>query len=194
MRNITLFVEDEAHEAVLGTLVKRLASEFHIVVEINFRSARGGFSRTLSKLREYIRDIKRGYEITPDLLVICTDGNCKGYTARKQEIEQEITEYGGAIIYAIPDPHIERWLLLDSTAFKNVLGRGCPAPPKKCERDLFKRKLLDAILGAGVRPLLGGIEHAEDIVNEMNLEYLEQADESLGRLLKALRDSFKVWI
>ena len=109
------------------------------------------------------------------------------------DLVRKVSPSQGWVIYAIPDPHIERWLLLDSGAFKTVLGKGCPAPDQKCERDRYKYLLLEAIRGAGITPLLGGIEHAEDLVKAMDLQYLEQADDSLGRLLKALHDKFKGW-
>ena len=96
-------------------------------------------------------------------------------------------------MYAIPDPHIERWLLLDSAAFKAVLGRGCEVPQQKCERKRFKRLLLEAVRTAGVTPPLGGIEYTEKLVNAMDLRRLESADESLGRMLKDLRTVFKTW-
>lgn len=193
MREITLFVEDVAHETFLRALVQRVADECSVPVEIRFRSARGGFSRVLRELERYIRDIERGVEFHPHLLIICTDGNCKGYVARRQEIERAIGDHDGTYICAIPDPHIERWLLLDSAAFKAVLGRGCPAPPKKCERNLFKKRLLDAVLDAGVRPLIGGLEYTEAIVQALNLESAARADESLARLLTDLRGQFKEW-
>ena len=96
-------------------------------------------------------------------------------------------------MYAIPDPHIERWLLLDSAAFKAVLGRGCDVPQQKCERRRFKRLLLEAVRATGVTPLLGGIEYTEPLVKAMDLRRLESADESLGRLLKDLHILFKTW-
>jgi len=91
------------------------------------------------------------------------------------------------------DPHIERWLLLDSAAFKAGPGRGCDVPQQKCERKHFKRLLLEAVRAAGVTPLLGGIEYTETLVKAMDLRRLESADESLGRLLKNLRVLFKTW-
>lgn len=97
------------------------------------------------------------------------------------------------MIYAIPDPHIERWLLLDSAAFKKVLGKGCAAPGQKCERDLYKRLLIAAIRDAGREPLFDGVEYAEALVNAMDLDYLERTEESLGRLLKELRHKFQEW-
>jgi hypothetical protein len=129
----------------------------------------------------------------PDLLIVGTDGDCKSVLKRKQEVDQVTAGFKAPVICAIPDPHIERWLLLDSAAFKAVLGKGCDAPDQKCERDRYKRLLMKAIHNAGLTPLLGGIEHAEDIVNHLNLSQLEKSDASFGRFLKAVRDKFKEW-
>jgi hypothetical protein len=147
----------------------------------------------VSKLKECINDLQSNQEELPNILIIATDGNCKGYTRRKQEIDSATKSFHGRLIYAIPDPHIERWLLLDSVAFKKVLGKGCLAPVQKCERNLYKRLLLDAVRKTGVNPPLGGIEYTEDLVHAMNLEYLERTEDSLGKLLKALREIFKEW-
>ncbi len=54
----------------------------------------------------------------PDLFIVATDANCRGYTERKREIDLAIEKFKEITIYAIPDPHIERWLLLDSLAGK----------------------------------------------------------------------------
>ncbi len=113
--------------------------------------------------------------------------------AREREIDQHIGDFSGLAVYAIPDPHIERWLLLDAAAFKAVFGRGCAAPDQKCERHRYKTLLREAIRDAGIIPLLGGIEYAEDLVKAMNLRHLERADRSLRRLIRALRDRFKAW-
>ena len=83
--------------------------------------------------------------------------------------------------------------MLDSAAFKTVLGKGCYAPKQKCERKRYKRLLLEAVRGAGMTPLLGGIEYTEDLVKAMNLPFLESEGESLGRLIKDLRVVFKTW-
>ena|SRR5579872_4284713 len=101
--------------------------------------------------------------------------------------------FTGKVVYAIPDPHIERWLLLDSNAFKKVLGKGCDAPPRKCERDLYKRLLLQAVRATDLKAPFSGIEYTEDLVNAIDLDYLERNDESLGKLLKELRQLFQEW-
>ncbi|MCW5968029.1 MAG: hypothetical protein KIT57_05915 [Blastocatellales bacterium] len=95
------------------------------------------------------------------------------------------------MICAVPDPHLERWLLIDSGAFKKVLGKGCQAPDQKCERDRYKKLLLNAICNAGRTPLIGGLEHTEDIVNAMDLANLKMVDDSFGKLLKALERVLK---
>lgn len=193
MRKINLFVEDRGHAVFLQALVQRLANQYRISVVIRLGSARGGYGKMVSKLKEYINDLQGDQEDLPDLLIVATDGNCKGYSGRKQEIDNAARGFRGQVIYAIPDPHIERWLLLDSAAFKKVLGKGCSAPIQKCERALYKRLLLEAIRNTGVNPPLGGIEYTEDLVLAMNLDYLERAEDSLGKLLKALREIFREW-
>jgi Domain of unknown function (DUF4276) len=193
VRKINLFVEDRGHAVFLQALVQRLADHYRIPVFIRLGSARGGYGKMVSKLKEYISDLQLDQEDLPDLLIVATDGNCKGYMGRKQEIDSAVKGFNRRVIYAIPDPHIERWLLLDSAAFKKVLGRGCSAPIQKCERALYKRLLLEAVRKAGVNPPLGGIEYAEDLVHAMNLEYLERIEDSLGKLLKALREIFREW-
>lgn len=186
-------MEDDYHREFLGALVQRLATLYKIQVEINFVSAYGGHGKVLYELRHHILDLQRDKSNTPDLFIVATDGNCKGYVGRKQEIERAIKDFSGTLIYAIPDPHIERWLLLDSAAFKTVLGQGCSAPIQKCQRDLYKRLLSDAIRNAVGSSTFSGIEYIADLVNAMNLDYLERAEESLGRLLKELRHVFQEW-
>lgn len=93
----------------------------------------------------------------------------------------------------IPDPHIERWFLLDSEAFKNVYGMGCAKPDYKCERDRYKRILLNAIYQATKTPPIDGTERLEELVNAMDLQRIEQADRSIGRFLTALKRQFRNW-
>ncbi len=131
----------------------------------------------------------------PDLIIAATDANCTGLNNRIKEIN----DASGStpfftIVPAIPDPHIERWLLLDGAAFRRVFGRGCDAPDQKCSRDLYKQRLTDAVLAAGTEPILGGIEFAEEIVREMDIERAKQADHSLSSFLENLNDQFRQWM
>lgn len=193
MRRIVLFVEDYGHETFINTLVKRLACENGIEVKIENRNVRGGYGKVITEYQSYLRDLRREMDRLPDLLIAATDANCKGYLERRREIEETNKEFKNFTVYAIPDPHIERWLLLDSAAFKSVLGKGCDAPDQKCSKDRYKKLLLEAIQNAGVTPPLGGMEYAEDIVNTMNLQRMEQADASFGKFLKNLHNKFKEW-
>ncbi|MFZ3116161.1 MAG: DUF4276 family protein [Syntrophales bacterium] len=193
MHKVILFAEDYGHETFIRTLLERLAQEHNADIAIVSRSVRGGHGKVISEFQAFLKYLNRGKEEMPDLLVVATDANCKGYGDRKREIDEVSDQFKDLVVCAIPDPHIERWLLLDSSAFKSIFGRGCKAPDQKCERDRYKRLLAEAVQAAGIVPPLGGIEYTEDIVNEMDLKKMEQANASLGRFLKELRVIFKQW-
>ena len=191
MREIALFVEDDAHQQVIGALVRRIAAEFNIVARFDWRSAVGGHGKVVTELANYMRDLKRQGSPWPDLIVAATDANCKGLNERGKEIGH--LDAPAPVILAIPDPHIERWLLLDGAAFMAVFGTGCDAPYQKCDRGRYKQQLIEAIHTAGTTPLLGGIEYAEDIVKEMNIDRASRLDRSFKRFVEDLRDAFQGW-
>ena len=193
MRNISLFVEDRAHEVFLTALIQRLADEYNVKINIKASSVRGGHGKVITELRQYLRDLQHYKEDLPDLIIVGTDGNREGFSERKEAIDQVTSGFTDLVICAIPDPHIERWLLLDSAAFKTVLGKGCQAPDQKFEKTRYKRLLIEAVLEAGLIPILGGIEHTADLVNAMDLQRVAQVDRSIDRLLRALKQQFRVW-
>ena len=96
-------------------------------------------------------------------------------------------------LLAVPDPHIERWLLLDGSAFKTVFGKGCEAPDQKCDRDRYKGLLIQAILATGRLPNLGGIEYAKDIVLQMDIHRASGLDKSFRRFVEDLFNTFRKW-
>ena len=193
MYNISLFAEDEAHEDFLTTLAQRFAETYRVEIDMTTYSVSGGYGRVISELKQYHRDLQSHQEALPHLILVGTDGNCKKPPEREQEIRQAISGFTDFVISAIPEPHIERWLLLDAEAFKTVFGKGCPAPDKKCERDRYKRLLLNAILQAGSEPSLTNFGYVVDIVNAMNFQRMARRNDSLGRLLKALQNQFEIW-
>ena len=193
MYNISLFAEDEAHEDFLTTLAQRFAETYRVEIAMTTYSVSGGYGRVISELKQYHRDLQSHQEALPHLILVGTDGNCKKPPEREQEIRQAISGFTDFVISAIPEPHIERWLLLDAEAFKTVFGKGCPAPDKKCERDRYKRLLLNAILQAGSEPSLTNFGYVADIVNAMNFQRMARRNDSLGRLLKALQNQFEIW-
>ena len=193
MRRIALFVEDSAHELFLSALVRRLRDEYKVDLEIIPRSVRGGHGKVIKELKQYLIGLENGWETRLDALVVATDANCNSLSQRRKEIEEACEGFEDLLIPAIPDPHIERWLLLDSAAFKIAVGKGCDPPDNKCERDRYKGKLREALLEAGITPLLGGAEYAEDIVKAMDLQRMERIDDSLGERLRSLRNKFQSW-
>ena len=191
MREIALFVEDEAHRQVIGALVRRLANEHSVKARLDWRNAIRGHGKVVQELDNYLRDLKRQGDPKPDLIIVATDANCKGFKGRMGEISG--LDAPAPVVFAVPDPHIERWLLLDGAAFKAVFDRGCSAPDLKCSRDLYKQRLIEAIRAAGVIPNLGGIEYAEDIVQFMDIRRAARADVSFRRFIGSLRTKFQGW-
>ncbi len=166
MPEIALFVEDFAHRQVVEAVIVRLAAESGLGIRLDWRNAVGGHGRVVSEFKRYLRDLERQEGPAPDLIVIATDANCKGLNARTREFRR--LQAPTPLIQAIPDPHIERWLLLDGAAFRAVFGHGCDEPDLECSRDRYKQRLVQAMRDAGVQPSLGGIEYAGDIVRHMN--------------------------
>ena len=180
MCEVALFVEDNAHRKVIGALLRRVADESGLTVRLDWRSAVGGRGRVVQELKRYLRDLttQGGH---PDLIVVATDANCTGLQQRIREVDASAAV--SPVVLAVPDPHIERWLLLDGAAFRSVFGKGCDAPDKKCDRGRYKHQLFEAVRATGVVPQLGGIQYAEDIVQHMDIERTAQADPSFGRFV-----------
>jgi len=193
MRRIALFVEDYAHEQFLSALLHRLAEESGVCIRLDWRNARRGHGAVVTEFKQYLRDVQLQGDEQPDLIVAATDANCKGLRERTNALSNVTQRADLRIVFAVPDPHIERWLLVDSGAFKKVFGRGCNAPDQKCERARYKKMLIDAILESGITPSLGGIEYAGDIVKEMDLDQAARNDASLNRLLDEVNAVFREW-
>ena len=192
MHEIALFVEDNAHQQVVGALVERLAEEHGISVRLRWYSAVRGYGRVVQELSDYLRDMERQGAPWPDLIVAATDANCHGANARIASFGR--LQVPAPVVLAVPDPHVERWLLLDGAAFRRVFGRGCQAPDQKCSRDRYKQLLTSAIFQAGVVPILGGIEYAAEVVQHMDVDRAMRADRSLQRFVEQLRDIFRGWV
>ena len=193
MRSVNLFVEDTVHGDFLVALVQRVANAYNIEIKIKVSSVRGGHETVITELRQYQQDLQHNAEDLLDLIIVGTDSNSKGFLQREKEINQATSSLADRVISMVPKPHIERWLLLDAEAFKTVFGGGCSVPKRKCDRDRYKRLLLQTIHNAGVIPLLGGIEHIADLVNAMDLQHLEQSDRSFRRFFRALQQRFENW-
>ena len=125
MREIVLFVEDFAHRQIIGPLVERIAGEQDVAMRLDWRSAVRGHGQVARELGDYLRDVGRQGEPWPHLIVVANRRrNCKGLNERGKEIERCIGQAPAPVVLAVPDPHVERWLLLDGAAFKAVFGQG----------------------------------------------------------------------
>ena len=193
MYNISLFVEDQAHEIFIVTLGQRLAAEYQIKINLTFYNLRGGHGKVMRTLKKYQRDLQSNQENLPDLIIVGIDSNCTGFLEREKEINQITFDLGDLVISMVPEPHIERWLLLDSEAFKTVFGKGCPTPDQKCEQDRYKRLLLNAIYEAGIDPSSAAVEYIEDLIKAVDLQRVAQIDKSIERFLSALHRRFRTW-
>lgn len=191
MVDLMLIVEDHAQRVFISALIDRVAREHDVGVQAQVRIASGGAAGVLMEVQRLEQDIALGLISVPDILVVALDANCHGRAARRGEVDEAAADLAVDLVHAIPDPHIERWLLLDGQAFRAVLGRGCAAPDQKCERDRYKRLLADAVQQAGVRPLLGGVEYAADIAAEMDLNRAARADRGFAQFIDELRSSFR---
>lgn len=189
MHNITVFAEDLAHLKVIRSFISRLAGPEGSAYVIDERNGSGGKGRAFSELKLFVRDLVAGFVAVPDLLIVGIDANCKTFAKTQRDAEQIVGGVGIAYVLAIPDPHIERWLLLDARAFKHVFGRGCQAPDQKCERNRYKNWLRKEIEAAGHKPPLGGIEYADDIISHIEIDRIDDA--SLKRFVEDLRRALR---
>lgn len=192
MRSISLFAEDFGHEAVLVPLIVRVAQQYRVEVKVRRLSVRGGFPRVAFELDQYVKDLLRFRETLPHLVVVATDANCDGFSQRRAQLVEPAKPIVDRVAYAVPDPHIERWLLRDPAAFRAALGIACDPPDQKCDRDRYKKLLIQAVCAAGATPLLGGLEYAEDIVGHMNLGPTTTSDD-FGDFLQELHARFRLW-
>jgi hypothetical protein len=193
MHKALLFGEDGGHAVVLQALVERVARERSVAVQVEAKWAHGGLGRMVTELRGFLRDVEAARAPLPDLLLVARDANCKGHLPCQLAMRRVVAAYPGPVVIAVPDPHVERWLLLDPAAFKTVLGRGCAAPDNKCGRDRYKERLIQSVLDAGVLPTSSGLEFSKQLVDAMDLHRLERKDASLGHLLQDLREQFNQW-
>jgi len=185
MNSIVLFCEDSAHEKFITSLISRLKLELNKDITVIVGVANGGKGVVITKVREYFKKVKEQRVAFPDGVIVGVDANSSGVHKTKKSIYECVPEeLWGKVITAIPNPHIERWLLEDPNAFRQVFGKGCDFPRGRSSRDLFKRHLVDQIIAAkGIRPPLGGLEYIDDIVNVMDIDGFRSKGDSLGRFL-----------
>jgi hypothetical protein len=128
---------------------------------------------------------------------VAIDGNCKGHSDRIEQLERYIKishPFKGRVVYAVPDPHVERCYLMDQRALKEGVGlQRAPSMPRyKCERAHYKQVLNQALRESDVSSLLSGAEYAERIVNNIaDVESLYGQDAGFRVFVEDLRRMFR---
>lgn len=178
---------------VVPVLLRRVAADLGVAVDLHVESSSGGKPVVFRTLRRAAREASRGGSGPGGLVVAVVDANCQGYREARRQVEEAAGILQDRLVCAIPDPHVERWLLLDSEAFARILGRGCRAPDQKCDKDRYFGLLIREIHAAGVVPVQAGLEYAEAILTAMNLTRAEGQDPSLRNFLRDLKSQLKRW-
>jgi hypothetical protein len=159
MPDIALLCEDSFHEKFVGALFRRFEQEYSVRAVLRPFSSRGGIAQMHGELKYFLRDLERDRQRLPDGVVVVVDANCKGYNQRKALMDRVVAhrpQFKQLVSYAIPDPHIERWMLVDPRGVQTVFHRGCTLPALKCQKDEYKRILRAEIRESGVEPVLRG--------------------------------------
>jgi len=196
---ILYFLEDRAQEGFIKALVNRIAQDESIPLNSlkhDVRSARDG-SRAITEFKRFMKDTMQSRSSDVDLLVVGIDGNCKEHRDQIRQLEQHIRgehPLRDRVVYAVPNPHIERWYMMDQRAFKNGVGvdRSPDMPPYKCKRDYYKRLLRGTLAELNVGSLLGGAEYAESIVASItSLDSLRSQNAGFQTFVDGLRAFFR---
>jgi len=169
--SIDLFAEDNGHAIVITAILKKMLPACEIQST--------GINRKLRILKASLQ------QVACDLLVLVKDANKVGMIKRKKELLELVPDrLQSNVVLCTPEPYIERWLLLDSKAFKAVYGRGCDAPAIDKEGSYYKDALKKAIAAAGV---LGssGFDRAADIINAMDFDTIQ--DDSFQTFITELK-------
>jgi hypothetical protein len=196
---ILYFLEDRAQEGFIKALVNRIAQDIPIPIDSlnhDVRSAQGG-STVIPEFKRFMKDTMQISSSDVDLLVVAIDGNCKGHNERVRQLEGYVNPLHplrSKIVYAVPDPHIERWYIMDQRAFKNGVGidRAPDMPSYKCKKDYYKNLLHRVLAESDVSSLFGGTEYAENIVNKIvSIDSLFTQNAGFQNFIEGLRNFFQ---
>lgn len=189
---VVFFLEDHAQEALIPNIVRRLINDERknpIDYDLRVLSSRGGGS--IRAYKEFIKGVKKRKTPAADVLIVGSDGNCNGFVKRRTQLNDAVKGVPySTIITAIPDPHVERWYLLDSQALAGAAGvpvRAVP-PNAKCDKGHYKKLLKDAFAQHNLFPPLGGAEYGPRVAETMDLYAVGVADHALRDFIEQVRD------
>ena len=198
---LAYFLEDVGQEAFLIALTERIAEGVGLTTDKlrhDPRSTIGGKGMAVSELRRFLRDVRRERERPFDVLIVAIDGNCQGYAEKRDEILRVVkqTGYPGRVVCAIPNPHIERWYLVDAQCLRRVIEAETQpeTPVYKCERGRYKHALREAFRQAGIVAPLGGAEYGPEIAAALDLYIVGKADAGFKHFVDELRVALKSFV
>lgn len=189
---VALFLEDLAQEAFILPLCERLMVEegYHIgQIEFVPLHARGG--DPIGSLKRFLKDARKDPSRKMDLLIVGRDANCKGFIKRRDEILRLAQRFRWTTVIAvIPDPHIERWFMIDMNALRRASGVQLAGGVQryKCDKERYKRLLRDAFQGSGVVPPMGGLEYGARVVEYIDLYEACKLDTGLNTFVSEFRN------
>ena len=160
VHHITLFREDRGHGEVVTAILKRFLP-YSEVMQFPINQPASELKKKFKRLEDC------------DLLVLAKDANLVGMSGRSSYLSGLLPDWlKYKTVLCIPDPYIERWLLLDSKAFSVVYGRGFDAPKATGERAYYKDYLKRSIKACGNSPI-DSFERAADIINAMDFDTIQ---------------------
>jgi hypothetical protein len=187
---VELFCEDSAHESCARALVRRIAREAGLDMNIRTGTATAGIPRLRQELRAYQSLISHRAG-APHLLVVLIDANAVGPLARRSEITGLLDDaVFPEVVVGTPNPCVERWLLADPVSFSDTFGVQ-PKGGRPNTRRAWKQRLIDALEDAGQVVVQSGAEFAEEIVEPMDLYRAGQSDPTIQTFADELRAAFR---
>ncbi|MFO8058627.1 MAG: hypothetical protein R6V10_15180 [bacterium] len=130
-----------------------------------------------------------------DALVVGHDCNCKGKEKIKKKFSKPAQMAGypeDRIIYALPDPYIERWYLADPRALLETI-EGSESPGeipyvhKKGKQTFYKDKMDETLQKNGIRSPLAGAELGDQIAERVDIGKLGNVDPNFKDFHEAIR-------
>ncbi len=185
------FLEDIGHEFFIKALIERVCH--NVQIDHIIRNASGGKGRVLTELKNFLWDMKGS--LLDGFLIVAIDSNCSPYKEMRKKIAKIVGENLSTLYaLAIPNPHIERWYMLDTSALNKILGvkKTQPVKKAKCKKDYYKN-LFDKIIKESnkVAPL-GAPDFAEEIVQEMDLYEAGKNDSSFKQFIDDVKRLVKI--
>jgi hypothetical protein len=188
---IIFFLEDSAQEVFICAMVERLIrDEGKNLRDYDLRvlSSRGGGS--IRAYKDFLGQVKKRKYLDADVLIVGSDGNCNGFAKRKQQLLDASRSIPyPEVISAVPDPHIERWYLLDGQALAEAAGVPVQvvSPMVKCDKNHYKNLLKKALTEQGIIPPLGGAEYGSIVAKSMDVYRAGTVDHSLRDFIDQVR-------